>query len=116
MAAWIRFAYTWTSASAYTTEVLSDSPVGYWKLGESSGTVVPDASGNGRAGTNSGATVGATSLVATDTGDTAYSFDGVNDRVTGSSVSGIDLATQDAMSVEYWFRASSITTYAFPFA
>jgi hypothetical protein len=36
---------------SYETEILADSPVGYWRLGEASGTTAADASGNGYTGT-----------------------------------------------------------------
>ena len=35
----------------YDTEILADSPVGYWKLNETSGTTAYDSSGNGNNGT-----------------------------------------------------------------
>lgn len=34
----------------YADEILADSPLVYWRLGESSGTAVTDSSGNGRDG------------------------------------------------------------------
>jgi hypothetical protein len=40
-----------TPISGYSSAVLADSPVAYWRLGESSGTNAADASGAGRAGT-----------------------------------------------------------------
>ena len=36
---------------AYSTEVLADGPVGYWRLNETSGSTVVDSSGNGLNGT-----------------------------------------------------------------
>ncbi len=38
-------------SASYRDEVLADSPLGYWRLGETSGTVAADSSGNGRNGT-----------------------------------------------------------------
>lgn len=38
----------------YSPEVLADSPIGYWRLDETSGTTAYDSSGNGRNGTYSG--------------------------------------------------------------
>ena len=49
--------------SAYAAAVLLDTPLAYWPLTEPSGTVMADASGNGRDGTYVGApTLGAASL------------------------------------------------------
>lgn len=41
-------------ASSYDATVMADSPVGYWKLNEVSGTSAADSSGNGYNGTYSG--------------------------------------------------------------
>ena len=40
-----------TGGGSYSAAVLADSPRGYWRLGEASGTTATDASGNGRVGT-----------------------------------------------------------------
>lgn len=45
---------TGSGAAAYRTEVLADTPVGYWRLGESAGATAADDSGNGYAGTYNG--------------------------------------------------------------
>ena len=34
--------------TSYSQEVLADSPLAYWRLGEASGTTAADASGNNR--------------------------------------------------------------------
>lgn len=63
----------------YESEVLSDSPYLYWRLGEASGTTAADDSGNGRSGTYvNGPTLGVTGLLTGDT-DTAVQF------ISGSS-------------------------------
>lgn len=55
------------SSVTYADEVLSDSPLVYWRLGEASGTTATDSSGNGRDGTYVGSpTLGATSLITSD--------------------------------------------------
>lgn len=41
-------------ASSYYDLVMSHSPLGYWRLGETSGTTAADSSGNGRSGTYTG--------------------------------------------------------------
>lgn len=56
-------------------------PVGYWRLGELSGTTAADASGNGRTGTYNGPTLGVTGL-ATGDADLAADFSGASQRVT----------------------------------
>lgn len=54
---------------SYSSEVLADSPLAYWKLDETSGTTAADSSGNARDATYTGSpTVGATSLLADGSG------------------------------------------------
>jgi hypothetical protein len=44
----VSFAYQWQNCASYTGTVESDSPVGYWRLGEASGSsTTADTSGNG---------------------------------------------------------------------
>lgn len=45
------FAKGAAASSSYDTEVLADSPVGYWRLAETSGTTAADSSGNALNGT-----------------------------------------------------------------
>ncbi len=69
---------------AYADVVLADSPLAYYRLGESSGTTMTDSSGNGRHGTYVGSpTLGAAGLVP---GDTCADFDGVNDYAAAGTV------------------------------
>lgn len=86
----------------YSSEVLADSPLLYWRLGETSGTTAADSSGNGRTGTYSGGpTLGVTGLLNGDS-DKATTFDGVNDYVTGSAP-----ATTSAFTIEFWFKGAA---------
>ena len=52
---------------SYSSEVLADAPIGYWKLDETSGSTINDSSGNARHGTYSGATLGEVPLHAGST-------------------------------------------------
>jgi len=64
------------SAQDYATEVLGLSPVGYWRLGEPSGSTATDLSTNGNDGTYSGSvTLGQTGALIGDP-DTAAQFSG----------------------------------------
>jgi hypothetical protein len=59
--------YSGTSSQGYSSEVLADQPIGYWRLGETSGTTAADSSGNQRSGTYVNApTLGAASLLSSD--------------------------------------------------
>lgn len=63
-------------ANGYSAEVLADSPIGYWRLDETSGTLLADSSGNGRHGTyignpslgNPGAVAGGTAPLLVNNG------------------------------------------------
>ena len=58
--------------SAVSDAILALSPAGYWRLGETSGSVAADSSGNSRDGSYNGTyTLGADSLVPSDTDDKA---------------------------------------------
>ena len=62
--------------SAYSGAVLADTPAGYWRLGEPSGTVVTDTSGAGRSGAFVGnPTLGVPGALSSDT-NTAVGFNG----------------------------------------
>lgn len=52
---------------SYASDVLADAPLGYWRLGEASGTTAADSSGNARSGTWSTAVAPAGSLLVGDT-------------------------------------------------
>jgi uncharacterized repeat protein (TIGR01451 family) len=81
-------------------QLLADHPAGVWRLGESSGSVAADASGNALAGTyESGVTLGQSGAVSDDS---AAAFAGGAVSVPASSA--LDL--RSAFSVEAWVRPS----------
>ena len=47
-----------TTSGAYATQVLADSPVSYWRLGETSGTTASDAAGSNAGSYAGGVTLG----------------------------------------------------------
>ena len=62
------------NSGSYSTTILGQSPVAYYRLGESSGNVAYDSSGNFNNGTfGSGITLGAAGALGSDT-NTAYQF------------------------------------------
>jgi len=82
-----------------SAEVLADSPVAYYRCGDSSGTVCTDSSGNGRNGTYVGApTLGVAGL--TGDADTAVTLDGNTQEFT-TGTSGFSFTT-DA-TIEFWY-------------
>lgn len=84
--------------TAYRTEVLADSPVGYWPLDETSGTNADNLGSATADGTYSGVTLGAAGPLIG--GSTAATFDGVNDRVSVGQVS--DFGISGDVTIEAW--------------
>lgn len=104
---------TATPVPTYETEVLSYNPIAYWPLNETAGSVAIDGSGNGYHGFYSGPSLNGTTFV---NGDPAPTFDGVNDRVTISSMS--PLWNGDSFTIIGWVKradwaASGSTQSAF---
>ena len=76
----------------YSSEVLADSPLAYWRLGEASGTTAVDSSGNGRDGTYGGSYALAQSGALTDP-DTALGITGTTGRMNMSGASWMNVST-----------------------
>ena len=92
----------------YSTMILADNPLAYWRLGEAAGPAVADSSGNGNNGTaEPGVVFGAASLVSQET-DTAATFAGTDRIVTagfekfGAGASGF--------TAEYWITLNAAPT------
>ena len=87
-----------------TTQVLSDHPLGFWRLGDPSGsTSAADASGNGlTAAVDPGVSFGQPGAIG---GDTAATFSGGGPAVTVPASPLLDLSS--AVSVEAWVRPTT---------
>jgi hypothetical protein len=89
---------------SYLTTVLADSPLGYYRFGEASGTTAVDASGNGNTGTisSSGVVYGVAGAPKYDA-NTAF-------RLTGSP-GRVDLpfsSAGSAFTIELWVKPTSL--------
>ena len=83
--------------------------VGYWRLGEASGTNANDLSLPGNDGSYvAGTTLGQTGALTGDT-DTAASFDGVDDHVSVADSSSLDLTTK--LTVEAWLKKTAFAEH-----
>jgi hypothetical protein len=94
----------YTTGQCYKDAVLADSPLGYWRLGESAGTTAADGVA-GRHGTYAGApTLGSTGAPTSDS-NTAVSFNGSSQyaRVPYSGA----LNPSGAFTVEAWAKVTS---------
>ena len=84
---------TQSSGAAYEDEVLADSPVGYWRLGETSGTSAADLGSAAQAGTYSGGyTLNQTSLLASDTANKSVLLNGSSGYVDCTANSAFSFA------------------------
>lgn len=90
-------------STRYSSAILADSPLLYFRLGDTSGTTVVDSSGNGHNGTYHGSpTLGAAGALAGDI-NTAVTFDGVNDYIDCA----LNLSAYQKLSVEFWLKVAA---------
>lgn len=86
--------------TSYSATVLALSPLGYWRLDETSGTTAADSSGNNHPETISGSpTLGVTGLIKNDP-STAYLFDGSTSQLVSTAFPTPALP----FSVECWMK------------
>jgi hypothetical protein len=94
-------AAAWTAPLSYSEQVIADGAVGYWRLGEASGTVAVDSTATPLNGTYVG-TPSLGEVGALSDGNTAVLFDGVDDVVTNAAA---ELqVTAGPFSVEAWAK------------
>jgi RHS repeat-associated protein len=92
-----------TVAAPYKTAVLGDAPVGYWRLGETSGTTAYDATGHGNNGGYSGTyTLGQGSALTNDS-DFATQFSGGFVSVANGAMA----RSSGDVSVEAWVKTTA---------
>ncbi|GAA1021244.1 hypothetical protein Aple_059670 [Acrocarpospora pleiomorpha] len=94
-------AYTYDSGSQYRTRVLDSDPVGYWRLGEASGTSAADLGSGGTSATYTSVTLGQAGALGGST-DTAISTTTGSVRLPQNTIAR--LSTQ--LSIEAWFKTT----------
>lgn len=99
-----------SGGGSYSAEVMADSPLAYWRMGDPSGTTCTDSSGNARHATYAGAVVlGATGLITGDT-DTAVDFPGATTaRAEVASASWMNVTA--GLTLEAVVKVDSLSTY-----
>jgi hypothetical protein len=99
--------------SYYSSTVMNDSPVAYYRLDEASGTTAIDASGNGYTGTysGSGVTYGVAGALSNDA-DTSVTFNGSSGDM--AMPAGVDPSTFQSLSVEFWLKLSTLSLSSQP--
>lgn len=90
---------------SYASTVLADSPTGYWKFNESSGTTITDYGSAGLNLTTSGSpTLGVTGPI---TGDTACSFVSASLQYASVADNSNVLQNGDVFTLECWYKRSA---------
>jgi hypothetical protein len=92
-------------SSAYGKAVSADGPVGWWRLGESSGTVAADQTGADAGAYTGAVTLKQPSLIFTDA-NPAVAFDGKTGAVKIPSSSLLNFGS--AMTLEAWIKPASL--------
>jgi PKD repeat protein len=89
-----------SAAGGYPAMVLGTTGlVSYWRMGESSGTLLADSKGSNNATLAGDATLGAAGGIAGDP-DSSVSFDGVNDAARAT----VNLSASSAVTIEFWLK------------
>ncbi len=92
----------------YSSVVLADGPLAYWRLGESSGTVAADSSGNGYNGTYVSCTQGSPSLVINNQGNLAVSGNGTSSQITVGAVPALYSINRN-FTIEAWLQPADVS-------
>jgi PKD repeat protein len=93
------------TASAYRSEVVTDGPTRYWRLGESAATVAYDQIGADDLTLNSSSQRGASGALLNETTEAATTFPGNVQVAAGTT--GSPLPGPDQFAVEAWFRTTT---------
>jgi YVTN family beta-propeller protein len=96
---------TFDVAPPYAQTVVHDAPIGYWRLGEKSGTSAADRAGTNTGTYSGGVTLGVPGLLSGDP-DTAASFNGANQMVTVPSTTALSPSTK--VTLEAWIKPAAL--------
>jgi len=97
-----------TAASSYAATVMADAPNAYWRLGETSGTLMVDSTANANNGTYAGGfSLNQPGAIVGD-GNAAVSLDGSTGNGRGPNSPTLNLT--GAVSVEAWVDWSAVAT------
>ena len=94
------------ATASYSSAVQADTPAGYWRLGETSGTTAADSAGASPGTYRNGVVLNVPSLLTSDTANGAATFDGVNDHVSIADKPALNPTSQ--LSLEAWIKPATI--------
>jgi concanavalin A-like lectin/glucanase superfamily protein len=93
---------------SYSATILADRPAAYWRMDETSGTIMADATGNGNSGEFAGTyTLGQPGGI-TAGGSTAVAFDGQTGGASAPSSASLQVNT---VTIELWIKKRAETEY-----
>jgi RHS repeat-associated protein len=93
----------------YRDAVVSDQPVGYWRLGESAGaTAAGDSAGSNPGSYAAGTTAGQSGALTGDP-DTAALFNGTSAGVSVPDATSLDFERNQAFTMEAWVKTTQST-------
>ena len=96
------------AAKTYSATVLADGPVAYWRMDETTGNTLADASGNANNGRYAGIyALGQPGAIAGD-GNTAVAFDGQSGAASVVSSAKLQVNT---VTIELWINKRADTEY-----
>lgn len=98
----------YSSGILYRAIILADSPYGYWRLGETSGTTAGDLGSGANPGTYVSCTLGAASLIANNAGNLSVSGNGTSSQITVGAVATLYGLNRN-FSIEAWIKPASIS-------
>lgn len=91
--------------SAYSDAILARNPVGYWRLGETSGTNANDESSNNNGGTYTSVTLNQTSLLEGDANPAVRFEDTIIRKVEVPRIAAYEIA--DSLTLTLWMKPTS---------
>lgn len=92
------------TGTGYDAAVMADTPFGYWKLDETTGTVVNDSSGSGKNGLRSGGSISIDQAPLITDGGRSYNIGGGG----GYLDFGADFGSFTSFTFEGWFNFNAV--------
>lgn len=109
------FALSAIASGNYTNVVLADTPVAYWRLGETTGTTAFDSTVNANNGTyTNGVTRGVVGALAWDSNLAIQSAGLPNGKPSVVVPDSVSLDVSSGLTIEAWLQADSLSTYRSP--
>ena len=92
---------------SYSSEVLADSPVGYWRLEETSGTTASDSSGNARDGLH--VNTPTLNVAGAYDGSVGVDYNGSSERTTVADHAVFSADATGGLTVEAWVKSGNVS-------